>query len=900
MHSRIFTSMIIAVLLFLASACGSNNDNAGVASDKTAGTSGFKLHVLDDPSIAGSTAQSYALRTEQIGSDVVVSVSAAGATNLKALYFEMTYDARHYSPVSVDASPAMGTQDDLVRLQVFKEPGIITYGQLLTNWDRRAGFTGDATIASVRFKIVPATELRAVSSAPDDAASQSPLSWDSASQTLSWYYHDTGDYNQGGRVGVDDLTPLGVHWHESATPPPFAESSALSVIDGDGNGVLDIGDLTPIGVNWHKTAVGGYNIYGSSTQADYPSPPTGANGPGTTLLANVEFSAATWTVVDRKHFTYVVAAPAAFDCYWVRPNDLIGGLGNDGIASTLVDGSPPTVSSTTPANGALDVALNIRPTATFSKAMDPATISALTFTLQDGLTPVPGSVTYTGVTATFRPVGNLNPNTLYTATITTGSQDLAGNALASDYVWMFQTGAALDTTPPEVIFTVPADGENDVAFNVKPTATFSEVMDPQTINSTTFTIRSGSGTNSQPVTGNITYSGVTAVFSPTNPNLLVADTFYTAKISATVMDLAGNAMVSEYEWTFNTGTALDTDQPIVISTIPADGAGNVSVDLAISASFSEAMDPLTISTTTFTLHNGAIPVVGNVSYAGMTATFTPLVDLDTDTLYTATITTGAKDVAGNPLANDYVWTFTTAIVDLGAIAPFGSFGGGAGMTNQGIYTVVNGDIGTTGASTMITGFHDTGGDVYTETPLNIGQVNGTIFTAPPFPGTAEKYAIAAQAAIAAQLAYDSLSPASMPGGIDPGAGELGGLTLAPGIYKAAGATFQITGSDLTLDAQGDPDAVWVFQAASSLTVGDTLPRSVILINGAQAKNVYWYVGSAATINGAGGGTMVGTIMASSGVTFSTAGIVTLTVLDGRAIGLNASVTLVNTIINIPE
>jgi hypothetical protein len=88
--------------------------------------------------------------------------------------------------------------------------------------------------------------------------------------------------------------------------------------------------------------------------------------------------------------------------------------------------------------------------------------------------------------------------------------------------------------------------------------------------------------------------------------------------------------------------------------------------------------------------------------------------------------------------------------------------------------------------------------------------------------------------------------------------------------------------------------------ASTLTVGGPgAPRSIILINGAQAKNVYWYVGSAATINAAGGGTMVGTIIASAGVSFSTAGNVDIVTLNGRAIGLNASVTLVNTVVNVP-
>ncbi len=110
----------------------------------------------------------------------------------------------------------------------------------------------------------------------------------------------------------------------------------------------------------------------------------------------------------------------------------------------------------------------------------------------------------------------------------------------------------------------------------------------------------------------------------------------------------------------------------------------------------------------------------------------------------------------------------------------------------------------------------------------------------------------------------------------------------------------ITGSDLTLDAQGDTNAVSVFQTSSSLTVGGPgAPRNLILINGAQAKNVFWQVGSAATINAAGGGTMVGTIIAPMGVTFSIPGNAAICTLNGRAIGLNASVTMVNTVVNVP-
>jgi hypothetical protein len=150
----------------------------------------------------------------------------------------------------------------------------------------------------------------------------------------------------------------------------------------------------------------------------------------------------------------------------------------------------------------------------------------------------------------------------------------------------------------------------------------------------------------------------------------------------------------------------------------------------------------------------------------------------------------------------------------------------------------------------------------------------------------------------AQTAFNNL--AGLPAGpVDPGA-QLGGQTLAPAVYKTAGGAFMITGTDLTLDAKGDANAVWVFQMASTLVVGAAgAPRSVVLIGGAQAKNVYWQVGSAATINAAGGGTMVGTIIAQAGITFSTAGNAAITTLNGRALALSASVTMVNTVINVP-
>jgi hypothetical protein len=303
---------------------------------------------------------------------------------------------------------------------------------------------------------------------------------------------------------------------------------------------------------------------------------------------------------------------------------------------------------------------------------------------------------------------------------------------------------------------------------------------------------------------------------------------------------------------------------------------------------------------------------------GRIATFTPAAPLVAGN-YTARVrggNTGVRDLAlpGNTMPADFAWGF--AAVNCAAITPFplaaaasfGVFGGSAGTTNQGILTVINGDIGTTGVSTTVTGFHDPGpGCIYTETPLNIGAVNGLIYTAPPPPtpacpseGTAVTLAIATQARADALVAYNQL--AALPGGPDPGVGNLANLTLPPGVYTSASGPFRIQGGNLTLDAGGDANATWVFQMATALTVGGpgaAFPSSVILTNGAQAKNVFWQVGSAVTINAGGGGTMVGTIISQAGQAVSTAGALAVTTINGRLLSLGPSVTLVNTVINVP-
>ena len=332
----------------------------------------------------------------------------------------------------------------------------------------------------------------------------------------------------------------------------------------------------------------------------------------------------------------------------------------------------PTVIATSPVNGATLVLLNTNVTATFSSVMAPATINTTTFTLTGpGATAVTGAVTYSGSTATFTPTASLAALTLYTATITTGATDPGGNPLSVNFVWTFTTGA------PTVTSTVPANLATGVLVNTVVSATFSEPMNPATINAATFTLAGPGGvlvpgivirgassprqakgahlatpTISKPQV--VTFAGSTATFTPDVD--LAPSTTYTATITAGAQDPAGAALAANFVWTFTTAPP-----PSVVSTVPANLATAVPVDTPISATFSEAMNPATITGTTFTVKGpGATPVAGVVTYSGTTATFTPAVVLANSTLFTATITTGAQDPTGAPLAANFVWTFTTA------------------------------------------------------------------------------------------------------------------------------------------------------------------------------------------------------------------------------------------------
>src|SRR6185436_10431025 len=195
--------------------------------------------------------------------------------------------------------------------------------------------------------------------------------------------------------------------------------------------------------------------------------------------------------------------------------------------------------------------------------------------------------------------------------------------------------------------------------------------------------------------------------------------------------------------------------------------------------------------------------------------FRPTSNLAANTVYAATITTGAKDLAGNALAANFAWSFTTAAstsgqaaVALGSAGTFAVLAGSTVTSTGG--TIVNGDLGVS-PGTAVTGFPP-------------GAVNGAIHAGD---------AAAAQAQLDLTIAYNDAAGRTV--GAVTLAGNLGGQTLTPGLYKST-SSLEISSGDLTLDAQGDANAIFIFQIASTLTT--TSGRQVILSGGAKAANIF--------------------------------------------------------------
>jgi len=314
------------------------------------------------------------------------------------------------------------------------------------------------------------------------------------------------------------------------------------------------------------------------------------------------------------------------------------------------------------------------------------------------------------------------------------------------------------------------------------------------------------------------------------------------------------------------GTNPTVTPPTAASVTPLSGATGVCPNATVTVTFSKAMNPATINATTFTLAGpGASSVTGQVVYdaSDYVATFTPSSKLALSTTYAATVTTGAQDLLGNPLATDFMWSFITSTtacqtssVPLSSAANFEALAGST-VTNTGPTIITGGNLGLSPGS-AVTGFPPG-----TLTPLAVMHITDPT---------------AAQAELDLTTAY--LYTAGLPGGaVLPG--DMSGLTFAPGLYTTS-STVMLSAGNVTLDAQGDPNGVFIFQVGSTLTtIGST---QVVLAGGAQAQNVFWEVASSATLGT--NSIFQGTILSLQSITLDTGA-----TLIGRALARNAAVTL---------
>ncbi|MBN2392422.1 MAG: DUF11 domain-containing protein [Anaerolineae bacterium] len=247
--------------------------------------------------------------------------------------------------------------------------------------------------------------------------------------------------------------------------------------------------------------------------------------------------------------------------------------------SDIWDMLPPEVTTTYPAADATDVYPYFPITATFSKALNAATVTTETFMLEDASGAVESAVSYDAGTrtATFDPTAALDAQTRYTATLTTGIEETHGVSMVADYVWSFTTGDA-DVTPPTITGRAPAPDATEIPLSANVVVTFSEALDPATL-SGNFTLTGPYGA----VPAVLSYNPAAFVVTLNPSSNLLPTARYTATVSADVADWAGLTLGTANTWSFETAvepemTAYHGD--IHNHTSYSDGSGTPTQALA--------------------------------------------------------------------------------------------------------------------------------------------------------------------------------------------------------------------------------------------------------------------------------------------------------------------------------
>ncbi len=384
------------------------------------------------------------------------------------------------------------------------------------------------------------------------------------------------------------------------------------------------------------------------------------------------------------------------------------------------DVSAPSVTGRSPAAGATGVATSAKVTATFSEPVKPATVTGTTFTLGNGGTAVPATVTTSGSTVMLTPAAPLENDAAYSVTLKGGSggvTDLADNPLPNDVTWAFTTTPSTTTAytifgsgrggttqgpdqpgsiEPGVKFRVSQGGHVSAIRFYKP-YTEGDFFTGRLYSASGSLLGEGSATLPANATGwqeiplaspvalspDTTY--VATYLSPTGRYAYTAGGLVGAPVTngpVTALQSGTDGPNGVYSYgggfpttasptpanywadvVFDTGPLPpDTTAPEVTSRTPSPGATDVSQGSAVTVGFAEAVAPASVTADTFTLSSGGSPVAAGRQVSGATATLTPSGELPPSTSYTVTLkggSAGITDLAGNPLSGDVGWSFTT-------------------------------------------------------------------------------------------------------------------------------------------------------------------------------------------------------------------------------------------------
>ena len=337
----------------------------------------------------------------------------------------------------------------------------------------------------------------------------------------------------------------------------------------------------------------------------------------------------------------------------------------------------PSVAFTFGQNGETNVPVEKMIKVVFNKKMDVASINANTFYVTDSSGKLVDGLRMNDLGEYFviNSYQNLKPNEVYTGTLTTGIMDASGTPLAAPYTWSFTTGPT--AIAPSIAFAYPRMGSTNVPLDTSINAIFKSFdIDTTTINAQTFIVKDSMGNQ---VTAAHLHACPNCIrqaeFIPAAP-LLPGET-YTATLTTGVKNKAGNGLVQPFSWTFTTAQSGAVIPPSVAFTLGNNGETNVPQDKMIKVVFNKKMDSASITSNTFYVTDNLGNLVSGyrMNDLGEYFVIAPIPPLKPDTVYTGTVTTGATDVSGTPLAAPYTWSFTTApalplTITLADIPPF--------------------------------------------------------------------------------------------------------------------------------------------------------------------------------------------------------------------------------------